>query len=63
MRLVIALTLTAIWGDGSASTSTVAGTGVGVLTAVPTVVYGSIPINQDLPTGTYTSTITVTVNY
>ena len=55
--------LTAIWGDGTATTSTVPGTGLGVLTANPVVVYGNIPINQDLPTGTYTSTITVTVNY
>ena len=55
--------LSAIWGDGTASTSTVPGTGVGVLTAVSAVMYGSIPINQDLPTGTSTSTITVTVNY
>ena len=62
-NLFTSAALTAIWGDGTASTSTVAGTGVGVLTAVPATVYGSIPINQDLPTGTYTSTITVTVNY
>jgi spore coat protein U-like protein len=54
---------TAIWGDGTASTSTVAGTGAGVLTSSPSTVYGNIPIAQDLPPGTYTSTITVTVNY
>ncbi len=52
-----------IWGDGTTSTSTVGGTGAGVLTASPSTVYGSIPIGQDLPSGTYTSTITVTVNY
>jgi len=54
---------TAIWGDGTTSTSTVAGTGAGVLTSSPNTVYGNIPISQDLPPGTYTSTITVTVNY
>jgi spore coat protein U-like protein len=54
---------TAIWGDGTSSTSTVAGTGVGVLTASPNTVYGNIPISQDLPAGTYSSIITVTVNY
>ena len=54
---------TTIWGDGTASTSTVAGTGAGVLTASPNTVYGNIPISQDLPPGTYSSTITVTVNY
>lgn len=54
---------TDIWGDGTASTSMVAGTGAGVLTSSPNTVYGNIPISQDLPPGTYTSTITVTVNY
>jgi len=54
---------TTIWGDGTTSTSTVAGTGVGVLTSSPNTVYGNIPIAQDLPPGTYTSTITVTVTY
>jgi len=52
-----------IWGDGTASTFTVAGTGSGLLTANTLTVYGQIPISQDKPTGTYTSTITVTVNY
>src|SRR5262249_49768916 len=52
-----------IWGDGTASTFTVAGTGSGLLTANTITVYGQIPISQDKPTGTYTSTITVTVNY
>lgn len=62
-NLYTSAALTAIWGDGTATTATVPGTGAGVLTANPVVVYGNIPINQDLPTGTYTSTITVTVNY
>jgi spore coat protein U-like protein len=52
-----------IWGDGTASTFTVAGTGSGLLTANTITVYGQIPVSQDKPTGTYTSTITVTVNY
>ena len=54
---------TTIWGDGTASTGTVVGTGAGVLTSSPNTVYGNIPISQDLPAGTYSSTITVTVNY
>ena len=54
---------TQIWGDGSASTYTVAGTGSGLLTANTITVYGQIPISQDKPVGTYTSTITVTVSY
>jgi len=52
-----------VWGDGTASTYTVAGTGSGLLTANTVTVYGEIPISQDKPVGTYTSTITVTVTY
>jgi spore coat protein U-like protein len=54
---------TTIWGDGTASTGTVGGTGAGLLTASPNTVFGSIPISQDLAAGTYLSIITVTVNY
>jgi spore coat protein U-like protein len=52
-----------IWGDGTGSTFTVAGTGSGLLTANTITVYGQIPVSQDKPVGTYASTITVTVNY
>lgn len=52
-----------IWGDGSTSTYTVAGTGSGLLTANTITVYGQIPISQDKPVGSYTSLITVTVSY
>jgi spore coat protein U-like protein len=52
-----------VWGDGTVSTYTVAGTGSGLLTANTLTVYGQIPISQDKPVGTYTSTITVTVTY
>jgi spore coat protein U-like protein len=54
---------TQVWGDGSGSTYTVAGTGSGLLTANTITVYGQIPISQDKPVGTYTSLITVTVSY
>lgn len=54
---------TTVWGDGTLSTGTVAGSGAGLLTASPNTVYGNIPISQDLPAGTYQSVITVTVNY
>src|SRR4051794_29609847 len=50
-------------GDGSGSTFTMSGTGSGLLTANNLTVYGEIPIAQDKPPGTYTSTITVTVAY
>ena len=52
-----------VWGDGSGSTYTVAGTGSGLLTANTITVYGQIPISQDKPVGAYTSLITVTVSY
>ena len=52
-----------VWGDGSGSTFTVSGTGSGLLTANNLTVYGEIPVAQDKPPGTYTSTITVTVAY
>lgn len=52
-----------VWGDGTASTYTVAGTGSGLLVSNNTTVYGQIPISQDKPTGVYSSLITVTVSY
>lgn len=57
-----------IWGDGSASTGTVPGTGSGMsATQVKThTVFGQLPnsvANQDAPTGTYQDTVTVTVEY
>jgi spore coat protein U-like protein len=52
-----------IWGDGTASTYTVAGTGAGLLTANTLTVYGQIPLSQDKPAGVYSSIITVTVSY
>ena len=54
---------TQVWGDGTGSTFTVAGTGSGLLAANTLTVYGQIPISQDKPVGTYTSLITVTVSY
>lgn len=52
---------TTAWGDGSLSTSTVAGTGNGALQSLT--VYGRIPINQYVSAGSYTDTVTVTVTY
>ncbi len=50
-----------VWGDGSAGTSTVAGTGNGAAQAVT--VYGRIPAAQFVAAGSYTDRVTVTVNY
>ena len=52
-----------VWGDGSASTGTISGTGVGLLTAATHTIYGRMGINQDSPPGAYSSTITVTLNF
>jgi spore coat protein U-like protein len=54
---------TTVWGDGTGSTSTVAGSGSGLLTASTQTVYGRVSALQDKPAGTYTSTITVTVTF
>jgi len=52
---------TTIWGDGTLSTVTVAGTGNG--SAQPLTAYGRIPINQFVASGSYADTITATVTY
>ncbi len=58
---------TTIWGDGTGSTSTNAGTGAGLSAAkqVSYTVYGKLPYagNQDAPVGSYTDAITVSVSY
>lgn len=50
-----------VWGDGSAGTATVAGTGNGAAQALT--VYGRIPASQFVAAGSYTDRVTVTVNY
>ena len=50
-----------VWGDGSAGTSAVAGTGSGAAQALT--VYGRIPASQFVAAGNYSDRVTVTVNY
>ncbi len=52
---------TTIWGDGTLSTATVAGTGNG--SAQPLTVYGRVPTGQHVADGSYSDTITVTLTY
>jgi spore coat protein U-like protein len=52
-----------VWGDGTSSTGTVAGTGTGLLTADNKTVYGRLFQGQDKPAASYSSTVTVTVEY
>jgi spore coat protein U-like protein len=59
---------TSIWGDGTASTAVVPGTGAGMAAAnqITHTVYGVLPdnvTNETQPVGTYNDTITVTVTY
>jgi spore coat protein U-like protein len=58
---------TEIWGDGTASTFTVAGTGLGmtVPNTVNHTVFGALPAagNENAPIASYASTIQVTVTY
>ncbi len=58
--------LTQVFGDGSGTSKTVAGTGAGVATATSVTVFGQLPdsvANQAAVAGNYTDTITVTVTY
>lgn len=47
-----------VWGDGTGGTVTVSGTGTASYT-----LYGMIPALQNVPVGSYTDTVTVTVTY
>jgi spore coat protein U-like protein len=60
--------LATIWGDGTSTTGTVPGTGAGFSLAAEKThtVYGQIPnstANQAAPTGSYTDSVQVTVEY
>jgi spore coat protein U-like protein len=53
--------MTALWGDGTNSTVTVAGTGNGQAQSLP--VYGQIPAAQYPTPGGYSDTVVATVTY
>ena len=56
--------MTTVWGDGTANSATMPGTGAGSATAVPFTVYGRIPVQPlAVPAASYSDTITVTVTY
>lgn len=67
-NLYTSIAYTSIWGDGTASTALVTGTGAGMAlgSAVTHTVYGQLPdnaANEAAPVGSYADTITVTVEY
>jgi spore coat protein U-like protein len=52
---------TAIWGNGTSGSTTVAGTGSGLASNL--IVYGRIPAGQSPPGGNYADSITATLTY
>ena len=52
---------TTVWGDGTLSTVTQAGTGNGAGQALT--VFGRVPVGQYVTAGSYTDTVTATVTY
>lgn len=52
---------TTVWGDGTSSTSTTAGTGSG--SAQSLTIYGRLPSLSGAVPGNYTDTVTVTITY
>ena len=65
-NLYTSAALTTVFGDGTSSSGTVAGTGAGVATTNTVTVYGNLPdsaTNQAAVPGSYADTITVTVTY
>ncbi len=54
---------TTIWGDGTDSSFTVSGVGLGTAIGVPHTVYGRIPAGENVPAQAYTDTITATLTY
>jgi len=61
-QIYTSATLTTVWGDGTGSTSTVAGGNNGQTSQTITG-YGVIPIGQYVTPGSYNDIITVTITY
>ena len=53
--------MTTVWGDGSAGTSTVLLTKVNKNRPVTTTIYGRIPPAQNVSVGAYSDSVTVTI--
>jgi spore coat protein U-like protein len=54
---------TTIWGDGTGSTATYTQAGVPNNTAQNLTIYARIPAAQDVSAGTYTDSVTVTLDF
>ena len=60
-NLFTTASMTTVWGDGSAGTSTVLLRKVNRNRPVTTTIYGRIPPGQNVSVGAYTDTLTVTI--
>jgi spore coat protein U domain-containing protein, fimbrial subunit CupE1/2/3/6 len=54
---------TTVWGDGTGSTATYTQSGVPNNTAQNLTIYGRIPAAQDVSAGSYTDSVTVTIDF
>ncbi len=61
-NLYLNAALTTIWGDGTGGSSTYSNSAPGTGTVTVTV-YGSIPALQNVPSGSYSDTITATITF
>jgi spore coat protein U-like protein len=65
-NLFTSAAFTTVFGDGSGTSKTQAGTGAGIATGTAFTVFGQLPdnaINQIAVPGSYSDTITVTISY
>lgn len=54
---------TTIWGDGTGGTQTYSNPSVPNNTNITVTIYGRIPASQDVSAGSYSNTITATINF
>jgi spore coat protein U domain-containing protein, fimbrial subunit CupE1/2/3/6 len=62
-NLYLDATRTSIWGDGTGGTQVYSNPSAPRNQNVPLTVYGRIPAGQDVTAGSYTNTITATINF
>jgi spore coat protein U-like protein len=56
-------TRTTIWGDGTGGTTVYSNASVPNSTPVTVTIYGRVPAQQDISAGSYSDTITATINF
>lgn len=63
-----AMTVATVWGNGTGGSTTVGGTMAPLTASAPIrlashTIYGRLPARQDIPVGTYTGNVVLTINY